>query len=136
MASGPVYHGTNEEMRLGDRIAIQSMGSETVCSVTEIRATLARGTESAVDQCSFMTDDGIIHVVEYASGSSHPRVGNNIRLLCRSGCEVEAAAEFTGGSDEKKLPVSWWDIFNLADLGCGTFTAIGLIAVLAAWVSL
>lgn len=133
MAANCLYYGTDDEMRLGDRIAIRSMGSETVCFVTDIREGVREETESDGTEYAFQTDDGIVHVVEGVSSESSLQIGKNIRLLCRSGCEIEVAAEFIGGSNEKKTPVSWWDIFSFTDFGCGTFTAIGLVAALAGW---
>ena len=133
MAAKLIYYGTGEEMRLGDRIAVRSLGSDVVCTVTDIRLGSRTGAEPAVGECAFQTDDGILHAVERVLNKSAVQIGRNIRLVCRSGCELETASEILGHPPEKHPPVSWWDIFTFADFGCGVFTAVGLVAAFVAW---
>lgn len=132
MTSRLFYFGTGEEMRPGDRIAIRSSGSDEVCTVECIRGDV---TDSGLsnDEWDFQTDDGVLHVVDFGAGQDPGQVGRNIRLVCRAGGEVEAAAEALNYSNEKHPPVSWWDAFSFFDLGCGVVSVLVVIVNLLVW---
>ena len=136
MTSRLFYHGTDEEMQLGDRIAIRSMGSDKVCIVTCIRGVSATDSDPGHEAWAFQTDDGVFHAVEFGTGQPNGQVGRNIRLVCHPGGEIEAAAEALSSSSEKDHSVSWWDVFSVLDLGCGVFVALGLIVNVLVWFSL
>lgn len=128
MTSRLIYHGTNDEMQIGDRIRIRWHDTEMLCVVSEINQNTGRSS-SKTQWCAFRTDDGVVHEVDTATGT----VGRNVQLVCHAGEEVEAFVTALGGSSEKHAPISWLDGLRFLDFGWSIFVLLGLIGSLLFW---
>ena len=128
MKSRLTYSGTNEIIRVGDRIRIRSYGSDKLCVVSEICQN-AGDSLSAVQQCGFRTEDGVLHSADLETG----KLGKHIQLICHAGEEVETVVTALGGSTDKHPPLSWLDAFRFLDFGYSVYLLLGLIVSLIMW---
>lgn len=104
MKSRLIYHGTNDEIQIGDQIRIRWNDTEKLCVVSEISQHTGRSSSKA-QRWAFRTDDGILHDVDTVTGA----LGKNLHLVCHAGSEVEAFGTIPGGSTEKNAPSDWLD---------------------------
>lgn len=128
MTSRLIYYGTNDEMRIGDRIRIQWHDTEKLCVVSEINQDTGRSS-SETQRWAFQTDDGVLHAVDTVAGA----LGKNIQLVCHAGEEFDAFITALGGSTENHAPISWLDGLKFLDFGCSIYVLLGLTGSILLW---
>lgn len=122
------YHGTENSVRLGDRILIcPVLRRKRLATVVYIPGQSEPDRSIGDDQWAYKTDDGTIYAAGYFP-NQHPYASKRIRFVCRAGDEAREVIESYRIPPESEAPESFRDL--LALIGCGAILVLtGAVAI-------
>ena len=99
------YHGTEDEVRLGDRILVRRwLRSDLLATVTYIPGESPPDPNILDHQWAYETGDGFVYVMDYEFLRGQLWLAKCIQLVCRAGAEAEAATKSLEMPDGKPPP--------------------------------